>query len=60
MLSVLVERAKQVGFIMPLIPDLVDDGLAMLQYADDTIFMFQDDLSGLKSNFLKSEVFCCG
>ena len=76
MVSVLVERAKNCGLIKPLIPNLLDDGLAMLQYAYDTIFMFRDDLesarnlkkllcifkhlSSLKINFLKSEVFCYG
>jgi hypothetical protein len=48
----------------------------MLQYADDTIFIIQDDLesarnlkfilcmfeqmSGLKVNFHKSDIYCCG
>ena len=55
-------------------PHLVDDGLSVLQYADDTkIFMDNDleraknmklllcvfeQLSGLKINFHKSELFC--
>ena len=39
--SVLVERAKEGGLIKPLIPNLVEEGVAMLQYADDMIFMFQ-------------------
>lgn len=72
MLAVLVDRAKDNDLIKPLIPNLLDDGLFILQYADDTIFMFQDDLdcarnlknllsifehlSGLKINFLKSEI----
>ena len=57
-------------------PHLVDDGLSVLQYADDTkIFMDNDleraknmklmpcafeQLSGLKINFHKSELFCYG
>ena len=57
-------------------PHLVDDGLSVLQYADDTnIFMDNDleraknmklllcafeQLSGLKINFHKSELFCFG
>ena len=76
MLAVLVERARESGLIKHLVQNLLEEGLVMLQYADDTIFMFQDDLdsarnlknllcifehlSGLKINFLKSEVFCCG
>jgi hypothetical protein len=58
------------------IPHLVDDGLSILQYADDTIIFPDHDLeqaknlklllgafeqlSGLKINFHKSEVFCYG
>jgi hypothetical protein len=54
----------------------MDDGVAIIQYADDTIFMFEDDfesarnlklilcifeqLTGLKINFNKSEVSCFG
>lgn len=60
------------GLIRPLVLDLLVGGLSMLQYADDTVFMFEDDLSnarniknflcifehlfGFKINFLKSEV----
>jgi hypothetical protein len=56
------------------IPHLVDDGLSILQYADDTILFMEHDLekvrnmklllcafeelSDLKINFHKSEVFC--
>jgi hypothetical protein len=58
------------------IPYLVDDGLPILQYADDTILFMEHDLkkaknlklilsafeqlSGLKINFHKSESFCFG
>jgi hypothetical protein len=58
------------------IPHLVDDGLSILQYADDTIMFMEHDLekarnlklilaafeqlSGLKINFHKSELFCFG
>jgi hypothetical protein len=63
-------------FIDGLVPHLVDDGLSILQYADDTILFIEDDLekakglrlvlsafeklSGLKINFHKSELFCFG
>jgi hypothetical protein len=59
-----------------LIPHLVDEGVSILQYADDTILFLDHDLekflnmklilcifeqlSGLKTNFHKSEVFCFG
>jgi hypothetical protein len=55
---------------------LVDDGLSILQYVDDTILFMEHDLekaknmklllsvfeqlSGLKINFHKSEIFCFG
>ena len=55
---------------------MVDDGLSILQYADDTILFMDHDLesarnlklilcafeqlSGLKINFHKSEIFCFG
>jgi hypothetical protein len=58
------------------IPHLVDGGLSILQYADDTILFMEHDhekarnlklilaaseqLSCLKINFLKSELFCFG
>ena len=61
---------------MGVIPHLVDDGLSILQYADDTIIFLDHDLkqtknmklllcafeqlSGLKINFHKSEIFCYG
>lgn len=57
---------------MGLVPHLIDRGIAIFQYADDTILFVQDDvdqvrqlklilylfeaISGLKINFLKSEV----
>jgi hypothetical protein len=59
-----------------LIPHLVDGGVSILQYADDTIIFMEHDtekavnmklilcifeqLSGLKINFHKSELFCFG
>jgi hypothetical protein len=64
------------GFIDGLVPHLVDDGLSIWQYADDTILFLEDDLerakglrpvlsafemlSSLKINFHKSELFCFG
>jgi hypothetical protein len=58
------------------VPHLVDDGLSMLQCFDDTIiFLYHDlerarnlkvllctfeQLSGLKINYHKSEIFCYG
>ena len=72
----MIKRAKADGLIDGVIPHLVDDGLSILQYADDTILFMEHDiekatnlklilsafeqLSGLKINFHKSELFCFG
>jgi hypothetical protein len=76
MLAILIERAKEDGQIEGVVPHLVDGGLSILQYADDTIIFMDHDLekarnlklilsafellSGLKINFHKSELFCFG
>ena len=76
MLAILIERAKSEGQIEGVIPHLVDGGLSILQYADDTILFMEHDIekarnlklilsvfeqvSGLKINFHKSELFCFG
>ena len=75
-LATLVQRAQEQGFIKGVLPRVYAGGLNILQYADDTIFCFEDDLegarnlkiilcvfehlTGLKINFLKSEIFCFG
>src|SRR3954468_17744746 len=76
MLAILIERAKADGQIEGVVPHLIDGGLSILQYADDTILFMEHDLdkarnlklllsafeqmSGLKINFHKSELFCFG
>jgi hypothetical protein len=76
MLVVIIERAKNDGQVGGLIPHLVEGGISILQYADDTILFMEHDLdkalnmklvlclfeqlSGLKINFHKSELFCFG
>jgi hypothetical protein len=76
MLAIMIARAKEDGLIGGLIPHLVDGGISILQYADDTILFLEHDLvkaanlklilcifeqlSGLKINFHKSEIFCFG
>jgi hypothetical protein len=73
MLAILIARAKEDGQVSGLIPHLVDGGVSILQYADDTIILIEHDiekalsmklvlcifeqLSGLKINFHKSEFF---
>jgi hypothetical protein len=70
MLAILTARAKEDG----LIPHLVDGGVSILQYADDTIIFIEHDMQktlnmklilcifeellGLKINFHKREIFC--
>jgi hypothetical protein len=76
LLAILIERAKSGGQIKGVIPHLVDGGLSILQYADNTIIFMEHDLekarnlkiilaafeqlSGLKINFHKSELFYFG
>jgi hypothetical protein len=76
MLAVLINRAKSEGQTKGVIPDLTDDGLSIMQYVDDTILFMDhnidqarniklllsvfEQMSGLKINFHKSEIFCFG
>jgi hypothetical protein len=75
-LTILINRAKGKWQLSGVIPHLVDDGLSILQYADDTILFMDhnfeqaknmnlllsafEQLSSLKINFHKSEIFCFG
>jgi retron-type reverse transcriptase len=76
MLAILINRAKNGGQISGVIPNIIDNGLSILQYADDTI-LFKDhnleqaknmkmplaafeQLSRLKNNYHKSELFYFG
>ena len=44
MLAILIARAKEDGQIGGMIPDLVERGLSILQYADDKILFMEHDL----------------
>jgi hypothetical protein len=75
-LAIIIARAKEDGQVKGVLPHLVDEGLSILQYADSTIIFLDHDidkakniklllcvfeqLSGLKINFHKSEIFCFG
>jgi hypothetical protein len=75
-LALLMKKGQEQGLVKGLVPHLVDGGISILQYADDTILLLDDDLengrnvkyifclfeqiSGLKINFHKSEIFCLG
>lgn len=73
-LTKMIHRAQQNGLITGLVPHLISNGVAILQYADDTILCLQHDLekannlklllylfelmSGLKINFRKVRSLC--
>jgi hypothetical protein len=54
MLVVMIERAKNDGLIEGVFTHLVDGGLSILQYADDTILFMEHDLQ--KASNLKLTV----
>jgi hypothetical protein len=76
MLNLLISRAKEGGQFNELVPHLIEGGISILQYADNTILFMENNLehainmklllcvferlSGLKINFYKSELFCYG
>jgi hypothetical protein len=76
MLAVLIKCAKSDGQISGIVSHLVDGGLSILQYVDDTILFMEHDIEkaqimklslcafeqllGLKTNFHKSELYCFG
>jgi hypothetical protein len=45
MLAILIARANEDGQIGSLVPHLVDEGISILQYADDTIMFMEYDLA---------------
>jgi hypothetical protein len=75
-LSGILSAATTAGHIHGLVPHLLPGGLTHLQYADDTLILIQgsdedianlkfllmcfEDMSGLKINYQKSEVFVLG
>ena len=74
LLTILIGRAKDAGQVGRLVPHLVDGGVSVLQYTDDTIIFMEHDLekarnmklvlclfeqlTELQINFHKSELFC--
>lgn len=75
-LTNMVMNAQKNNLFKGLASDLIPNGVPILQYADDTVLCIEDDIdkavnlklllymfelmSGLKINFLKSEVLCVG
>jgi hypothetical protein len=49
MLVTLIKRAKLEGQFDGVVPHLVDDGLSILQYVDDTIIFLDHDLEKAKN-----------
>ena len=45
MLALLIGRAKENGQVGGLVPHLVEGGVSILQYADDTIIFMEHDLA---------------
>jgi hypothetical protein len=45
MLAILIKRANEEGQISGVVPHLVDGGLSVLQYADDTILFMEHTLN---------------
>ncbi|WVZ84991.1 hypothetical protein U9M48_031956, partial [Paspalum notatum var. saurae] len=76
MLAVIITRANNNRQVKGVIPHLLEGGLSILQYVDDTIIFLDygleqakhmklilrlfEQLSGLKINFHKREIFCFG
>jgi hypothetical protein len=76
MLAIIVKRAVRNNLVGGVVPHLVDEGLSILQYVDDTVLFMEHDpvkatnlkmilcafeqVSGLKINFNKSEIYCFG
>jgi hypothetical protein len=72
-LAIIIARTKEDGQVSGLIPHLVEGGVSILQYADDTILFMEHNLEkalnmklvlcifeklfGLKINFHKSDFF---
>jgi hypothetical protein len=39
----MIQQAQRSGLVKGLVPEYIEHGLAILQYADDTILCMQDD-----------------
>jgi hypothetical protein len=75
-LAILIKRAQEEGLIKGLASDLTAGGVSILQYADDTILLLENNceqarnlkiilclfeqMSDLKINFHKSDIYCLG
>jgi hypothetical protein len=57
MLTLLISRAKEDGQITGLVPHLVEEGLSILQYADDIILFIERNIEQVKNLKLRLCVF---
>jgi hypothetical protein len=55
MFVIMIERAKADGQIEGVVPHLVDGGLSILQYIDDTILFMEHDLDKARNTILFME-----
>ena len=42
-LAIILDKAKHAGYVKGVLTELGDDWVNILQYADDTIFLLEDD-----------------
>jgi hypothetical protein len=51
-LAMMIKKAKHEGLINGLVTHLVDEGVSILQYADDTILLLKDSLGSARNMFI--------
>ena len=53
MLAILISHAKEDGQVAGLVPHLVEGGVSILQYADDTILFLEHDIAKAVNIFFR-------
>jgi hypothetical protein len=48
-LAMLIRKAQTEGLVKGLVPHLMDGGVSILQYANDTILLLDDDLENARN-----------
>jgi len=49
MLAIIISRAKDAGQVKGVVPHLVEDGLSILQYGDDSVIFMDHDIEKAKN-----------
>ena len=49
MFAIILARAKEDGQVKGVVPNLIDGGLSILQYADDTVIFVDHDIEKAKN-----------